>query len=221
ARPGDDHVSLGERIRGALPRRYRLARGRKRVRRGGLPRAWRRTFCVRVHAGALPRALAVRGSPSRSAGRHPRPGVADRRRGRRAGSRGAHGGAAPPVRRAVQAGAHAVTNRTRRLSRRAFHHWTDSSCRGERRGIPMSDRRPHAATRAVRAGIATDTQHGAVVPPIHLSSTFAFDGFEGKREYDYTRSGNPTRSQLADALAELEQGATAVVTSTGMSAVAL
>ena len=85
----------------------------------------------------------------------------------------------------------------------------------------MSDRRPHAATRAVRAGIATDTQHGAVVPPIHLSSTFAFDGFEGKREYDYTRSGNPTRSQLADALAELEQGATAVVTSTGMSAVTL
>ena len=85
----------------------------------------------------------------------------------------------------------------------------------------MSDRRPHAATRAVRAGIATDTQHGAVVPPIHLSSTFAFDGFEGKREYDYTRSGNPTRSQLADALAELEQGATAAVTSTGLSAVTL
>ena len=85
----------------------------------------------------------------------------------------------------------------------------------------MSDRRPHAATRAVRAGIATDTQHGAVVPPIHLSSTFAFDGFEGKRAYDYTRSGNPTRSQLADALAELEQGANAVVTSTGMSAVTL
>ena len=85
----------------------------------------------------------------------------------------------------------------------------------------MSDRRHHAATRAVRAGIATDTQHGAVVPPIHLSSTFAFDGFEGKREYDYTRSGNPTRSQLADALAELEQGANAVVTSTGMSAVTL
>jgi cystathionine gamma-synthase len=87
---------------------------------------------------------------------------------------------------------------------------------------PRPTRPPvHAATRAVRAGIATDTQHGAVVPPIHLSSTFAFDGFEGKREYDYTRSGNPTRSQLAAALAELEQGSTAVVTSTGMSAVAL
>ena len=78
-----------------------------------------------------------------------------------------------------------------------------------------------AATRAVRAAIATDPQHGAVVPPLHLSSTFAFEGFDRKRAYDYTRSGNPTRSQLADALAELEGGAAAVVTSTGMSAVAL
>ena len=78
-----------------------------------------------------------------------------------------------------------------------------------------------AATRAVRAAIATDPHHGAVVPPIHLSSTFAFEGFGRKREYDYTRSGNPTRSQLADAIAELEWGAAGVITSTGMSAVAL
>ena len=59
------------------------------------------------------------------------------------------------------------------------------------------------------------------MPPIHLSSTFAFEGFDKPRKYDYTRSGNPTRSQLADALAELEGGAGAVVTSTGMSAVTL
>jgi cystathionine gamma-synthase len=77
------------------------------------------------------------------------------------------------------------------------------------------------ATRAVRAGIASDTAHGAVVPPIHLSSTFAFHGFNKPRTFDYTRSGNPTRSQLAEALAELEHGASAVVTSTGMSAVTL
>jgi len=76
-------------------------------------------------------------------------------------------------------------------------------------------------TRAVRAAIATDPQHGAVVPPIHLSSTFAFEGFAKPRRFDYTRSGNPTRSQLADALAELEGGAAGVVTSTGMSAVTL
>src|SRR5438270_706827 len=79
----------------------------------------------------------------------------------------------------------------------------------------------NAVTRAVRAGIATDLHHGAVVPPIHLSSTFAFDGFGKKRAYDYTRTGNPTRDCLAQALAELEGGARGVVTSTGMSAVNL
>src|SRR5262249_54438073 len=70
-------------------------------------------------------------------------------------------------------------------------------------------------TRAVRAAIATDREHGAVVPPIHLSSTFAFEGFAKPRKFDYTRSGNPTRSQLADAIAELEGGATGVITGTG------
>ncbi|MDQ1422258.1 MAG: cystathionine gamma-synthase [Acidimicrobiaceae bacterium] len=88
-----------------------------------------------------------------------------------------------------------------------------------RRSPARSPRRP--ATRAVRAGIATDLHHGAVVPPIHLSSTFAFAGFGKKGLYDYTRTGNPTRDHLANALAELEGGEGAVVTSTGMSAVAL
>jgi cystathionine gamma-synthase len=77
------------------------------------------------------------------------------------------------------------------------------------------------ATAAVRAGIATDRHHGAVVPPLHLSANFAFEGFNKPREFDYTRSGNPTRSLLADALTELEGGAGTVVTGTGMSAVAL
>jgi cystathionine gamma-synthase len=88
-----------------------------------------------------------------------------------------------------------------------------------RRSSSRPPRQP--ATRAVRAGIATDLHHGAVVPPIHLSSTFAFAGFGKKRLYDYTRTGNPTREHLANALAELEGGEGAVVTSTGMSAVAL
>jgi cystathionine gamma-synthase len=76
-------------------------------------------------------------------------------------------------------------------------------------------------TRAVRTGIATDAHHRAVVPPIHLSSTFAFAGFDRKGAYDYTRSGNPTRDHLAEALTTLEEGVGAVVTSSGMSAVAL
>ena len=77
---------------------------------------------------------------------------------------------------------------------------------------------PSTATRAVRAAIESDTQHGAVVPPLHLSSNFAFAGFGEKRQYDYTRSGNPTRDALAGALMALEGGAGAVVTSSGMAA---
>ncbi|MCC6172726.1 MAG: cystathionine gamma-synthase [Gammaproteobacteria bacterium] len=78
-----------------------------------------------------------------------------------------------------------------------------------------------AATRAVRAGLETDEVTGAVVPPIHLTSTFAFRGFGDKRKYDYSRSGNPTRDLLADALTELEGGVGASITGTGMSAIAL
>ena len=76
-------------------------------------------------------------------------------------------------------------------------------------------------TRAVRAALDTDTQFGAVVPPIHMTSTFSFAGFGEKRAYDYSRSGNPTRDALAGALAELEGGAGAVVTGSGMGAVGL
>jgi cystathionine gamma-synthase len=54
-----------------------------------------------------------------------------------------------------------------------------------------------------------------------LSSNFSFAGFNEKRQYDYTRSGNPTRDLLAEALAELEGGAGAVVTATGMAAITL
>ncbi len=80
---------------------------------------------------------------------------------------------------------------------------------------------PSRRTRAVRVGIDTDAAHGAVVPPLHLSSNFSFAAFGEKRPFDYTRSGNPTRQILADALAELEEGTGAVVTSSGMSAVTL
>jgi cystathionine gamma-synthase len=74
-------------------------------------------------------------------------------------------------------------------------------------------------TQTVRAGIECGDATGCVVPPLHLSSTFAFRGFGDKGAYDYTRSGNPTRDLLAAALAELEQGVGAVVTASGMAAV--
>ncbi|MGX9460420.1 cystathionine gamma-synthase [Shewanella sp. A14] len=78
-----------------------------------------------------------------------------------------------------------------------------------------------SATLAVRQGIETDTQHGAVVPPIYLSTNYSFNGHQHPREFDYSRSGNPTRCILGEALAKLEQGATGVVTCTGMAAITL
>jgi cystathionine gamma-synthase len=59
------------------------------------------------------------------------------------------------------------------------------------------------------------------VPPLYLSSNFSFADFAQPRRYDYTRSGNPTRDALGEALAGLEGGAGAVITNTGMSAVTL
>ncbi len=76
-------------------------------------------------------------------------------------------------------------------------------------------------TNTVRAGIDTDGQYGAVMPPVYLSSNFSFKGLGGKREYDYSRSGNPTRDILAKAISKLEEGVGAVITNTGMSAVVL
>jgi cystathionine gamma-synthase len=73
----------------------------------------------------------------------------------------------------------------------------------------------------VRAGIDRDPAYGAVVPPLVLSTNFSFAGFGEKREYDYTRSGNPTRDLLGEALAELEGGAGGVVTASGMAAITL
>jgi cystathionine gamma-synthase len=74
-------------------------------------------------------------------------------------------------------------------------------------------------TQTVRAGIECGDPTGCVVPPLHLSATFAFRAFADKRAYDYTRSGNPTRDLLAEALSELEQGAGGVVTASGMAAI--
>jgi len=75
-----------------------------------------------------------------------------------------------------------------------------------------------AATIAARAGIAQDTAFGAVTPPLYLTSTYELKAFKQPGQYDYSRSNNPTRDLLAETLAELEGGAKAIVTSTGMSA---
>ena len=90
---------------------------------------------------------------------------------------------------------------------------------------PKSEYKPgkkhRQETLLARYGVNTDDSHGAVIPPLHLSSTFAFKKFGQKGRYDYTRSGNPTRDQFAGALAAVENGSGAVITSSGMSAVHL
>ena len=83
----------------------------------------------------------------------------------------------------------------------------------------MSDKK--LATVAVRTGIESDTQYNAVVPPLYLTSTYSFPQLGEVPEFDYSRSGNPTRNTLADALAELEGGAGAVVTNCGTAAINL
>ncbi|BBC40181.1 cystathionine gamma-synthase [Photobacterium damselae subsp. piscicida] len=83
----------------------------------------------------------------------------------------------------------------------------------------MSNKR--SATIAVRSGIDCDSQYNAVVPPIYLTSTYSFNALGEVPQYDYSRSGNPTRNTLAEALAQLEQGAGAVVTNCGTAAINL
>ncbi|WP_313576942.1 cystathionine gamma-synthase [Brevundimonas sp.] len=86
----------------------------------------------------------------------------------------------------------------------------------------MSRARPaDPRTIAARSGVDTDTAHGAVMPALYLSSNYSFAAFGQPRKYDYSRSGNPTRDVLAETLAELEGGAGAVITATGMAAVDL
>lgn len=88
----------------------------------------------------------------------------------------------------------------------------------------MTDREkpsPDPATVAAAFGVAEDMVHGAVAPPLYMSSTYEFAGYDQPRLYDYGRGGNPTRDLLAEALAKLEGGAGAVITSSGMAALDL
>jgi cystathionine gamma-synthase len=75
------------------------------------------------------------------------------------------------------------------------------------------------STNAIHAGQEPDPTTGAVIPPIHASSTFAQDGVGGLRAgYEYSRSANPTRTALQECLAALEGGRHAVAFGSGMGA---
>lgn len=84
----------------------------------------------------------------------------------------------------------------------------------------MTDRKDHGfATRAIHAGFEPDPQTGAVNVPIYATSTYAQDGVGGMRGgYEYSRTGNPTRTVLEANLAALESGAFGRAFSSGMAA---
>lgn len=78
---------------------------------------------------------------------------------------------------------------------------------------------PGFSTRAVHAGQAPDRTTGAVIPPIHLTSTHLQDGIGNLREgYEYGRAGNPTRAALEQQLAALEGAAYGISFSSGLAA---
>jgi cystathionine gamma-synthase len=78
---------------------------------------------------------------------------------------------------------------------------------------------PGFNTRAIHAGQEPDPATGAVVVPVHLTSTYKQDGVGGLRGgYEYSRSGNPTRTALQDALAALEEGSTGLAFASGLAA---
>ncbi|SFS54776.1 cystathionine gamma-synthase [Saccharopolyspora flava] len=75
------------------------------------------------------------------------------------------------------------------------------------------------ATRAIHAGQEADPTTGSVIVPIHATSTYAQDGVGGMRSgYEYSRTGNPTRTALERCLAELENGRHARAYASGMAA---
>jgi len=76
-------------------------------------------------------------------------------------------------------------------------------------------------TKCVNAGIGRDKAYGAVTPPLYLTSTYVFPALDEMGVYDYGRSGNPNRDQLAKAITDLEGGFGGVVTSSGMAAIDL
>lgn len=74
------------------------------------------------------------------------------------------------------------------------------------------------ATRAIHAGQDPDPQTGAVIVPVHQTSTFAQQAVGQHRGWDYARSGNPTRTALETAIASLEGGMHGIAFASGLAA---
>ena len=76
------------------------------------------------------------------------------------------------------------------------------------------------ATELIHGGNPIDPEHGSLSHPIYHSSTFAQHSMDHFGRYDYSRSGNPTREALEEALAGLEVGTTGLAFASGMAAIA-
>lgn len=76
-------------------------------------------------------------------------------------------------------------------------------------------------TIASKAGVGSDSMHGAIVPPLYLSTNFIQNEIGKEQPYEYTRQANPSRDHLISALAELEGGIGGEILSSGMAAVSL
>ena len=74
-------------------------------------------------------------------------------------------------------------------------------------------------TRAIHVGGGPDRETGAVVPPIHVATTYVQPAAGEQTAYDYSRSGNPTRSGLEEVMASLESGTRALAYASGMAAI--
>ena len=77
------------------------------------------------------------------------------------------------------------------------------------------------ASKVIHVGGEPDLETGAIVPPIYQTSTYVQSSPGEHKGYEYTRSHNPTRSRLEECLAAVEGGTYALVTASGMSAIAL
>ncbi|MAO85293.1 MAG: cystathionine gamma-synthase [Candidatus Marinimicrobia bacterium] len=82
----------------------------------------------------------------------------------------------------------------------------------------MSKKNKNFSTKAIHVGQNPEKLYGAVSLPIYLTSTFKQEEF-GEYEYDYSRAGNPTRTNLEENIASLENGKGAVAFSSGMGAI--
>ena len=74
-------------------------------------------------------------------------------------------------------------------------------------------------TQVVHAGVRPDPATGAIMTPIYQTSTYAQSDVGQHKGYDYSRSDNPTRSALQEAMAVLEGGRFALAFSSGMAAI--